>query len=72
MKVDPKLSRAAALRDAMLAYMNDQSSPLNAYPAFWGPFGGRRDEGQAGQNGRAAPYLDTKSPGVCRASFSTR
>jgi hypothetical protein len=22
----------------MLAYMNDRSSPLNAYPAFWGPF----------------------------------
>ena len=20
----------------MLAYMNDKSSPLNAYPAFWG------------------------------------
>jgi CHAT domain-containing protein/tetratricopeptide (TPR) repeat protein len=38
MKTDPKLGRAAALRDAMLAYMNDKSSPLNAYPAFWGPF----------------------------------
>jgi CHAT domain-containing protein len=38
MKADPKLGRAAALRDAMLAYMNDKSSPLNAYPAFWGPF----------------------------------
>jgi CHAT domain-containing protein len=38
MKAEPKLGRAAGLRDAMLAYMNDKSSPLNAYPAFWGPF----------------------------------
>jgi hypothetical protein len=38
MTSDPKLGRAAALRDAMLAYMNDKSSPLNAYPAFWRPF----------------------------------
>ncbi len=30
MKADPKLGRAAALRDAMLAYVNDKSSPLNA------------------------------------------
>ena len=22
----------------MLAYLNDTSSPDNAYPAFWGPF----------------------------------
>jgi hypothetical protein len=22
----------------MLAYLNDASSPRNAYPAFWGPF----------------------------------
>jgi tetratricopeptide (TPR) repeat protein len=38
LKADPKLGRAQALRDAMLAYMNDRGSPLNAYPAFWGPF----------------------------------
>jgi CHAT domain-containing protein/Tfp pilus assembly protein PilF len=38
MTADPKLGRAAALRNAMLAYMNDRSSPLNAYPAFWAPF----------------------------------
>jgi tetratricopeptide (TPR) repeat protein len=38
MKADPKLGRAEALRDAMLTYMNDRGSPLNAYPAFWGPF----------------------------------
>jgi CHAT domain-containing protein len=22
----------------MLAYLNDKSSPRNAYPAFWAPF----------------------------------
>jgi CHAT domain-containing protein len=38
MAADPKLGRAEALRDAMLAYMNDKSGLLNAYPAFWGPF----------------------------------
>jgi CHAT domain-containing protein len=38
MKSNPMFGRAAALRSAMLAYMNDRSSPLNAYPAFWGPF----------------------------------
>jgi CHAT domain-containing protein/Tfp pilus assembly protein PilF len=38
MKADPKLGRAAALRNAMVTYMNDKSSPLNAYPGFWGPF----------------------------------
>jgi hypothetical protein len=27
-----------ALRRAMLAYMNDKATPLNAYPAFRGPF----------------------------------
>ena len=38
MQADPKLGRAAALRNTMLAYMNDKSTPLNAYPAFWAPF----------------------------------
>ena len=38
MNSDPKLGRAEALRRAMLAYMSDQASPLNAYPAFWAPF----------------------------------
>jgi CHAT domain-containing protein len=38
LKADPKLGRAEALRQAMLAYLGDASSPNNAYPAFWGPF----------------------------------
>ena len=38
LKSDPKLGRAEALRQAMLAYLNDASSPRNAYPAFWGAF----------------------------------
>ena len=38
LKADPKLGRAEALRQAMLAYLNDASSPRNAYPAYWGPF----------------------------------
>jgi CHAT domain-containing protein len=38
MKADPTLGRAEALRSAMQAYMNDRSSPRNAYPALWGPF----------------------------------
>ena len=38
LKSDPKIGRAEALRQAMLGYLNDASSPRNAYPAFWGPF----------------------------------
>jgi tetratricopeptide (TPR) repeat protein/CHAT domain-containing protein len=38
LKSDPALGRAAALRRAMLAYMNDTTNPLNAYPALWAPF----------------------------------
>jgi len=38
LKANPKLGRAEALRQAMLAYLNDASSPRNAYPAYWGPF----------------------------------
>jgi CHAT domain-containing protein len=34
----PKLGRAEALRRSMLAYMNDATDPLNAYPAMWAPF----------------------------------
>jgi CHAT domain-containing protein len=38
LKADPNIGRAEAMRRAMLAYLNDRSNPLNAYPAFWGPF----------------------------------
>ena len=38
LKAEPKMGRAEALRQAMLAYLNDASSPRNAYPAFWAPF----------------------------------
>ena len=38
LKSEPKIGRAEALRQAMLAYLADPSSPKNAYPAFWGPF----------------------------------
>jgi CHAT domain-containing protein/Tfp pilus assembly protein PilF len=38
LKANPKMGRTEALRQAMLGYLNDKSSPRNAYPAFWGPF----------------------------------
>ena len=38
LKSNPAMGRAEALRQAMLGYLNDASSPKNAYPAFWGPF----------------------------------
>jgi hypothetical protein len=68
MKTDPKLGRAGALRSAMLVYMNDRSSPLNAYPAFWGPFSikGPRDEKQSGYaSGADALSRSTRSTGRC-------
>jgi CHAT domain-containing protein len=38
LKSNPKMGRAEALRQAMLGYLNDASSPGNAYPALWAPF----------------------------------
>lgn len=38
LKTDPTLGRAEALRRAMLFYLADQSAPVNAHPAIWGPF----------------------------------
>jgi CHAT domain-containing protein/Tfp pilus assembly protein PilF len=38
LNAEPGIGRAEALRRAMLAYLNDGSSPKNAYPAYWGPF----------------------------------
>src|SRR5207237_752200 len=38
LKSNTKMGRAEALRQAMLGYLNDASSPGNAYPARWGPF----------------------------------
>jgi CHAT domain-containing protein len=49
-KADPKPGRAAALRNAMLTYMNDKE-PLNSYPA-WAPFSLHR-RGSGEMRGRA-------------------
>ena len=36
--VVPALTAQAEYRRAMLDYLNDESAPLNAHPALWGPF----------------------------------
>jgi CHAT domain-containing protein len=38
LKSNPEMGRAEALRQAMLFYLNDTSSPRNAYPALCAPF----------------------------------
>lgn len=38
LKAEPAVGRSEALRRAMLAYLNNPSDPLNAYPAMWGAF----------------------------------
>ncbi len=59
LKADPTLGRAEAMRRTMLAYLNDKSSPENAYPALWGPFAVIGEGGGAAtrcpRNARAAP-----------------
>jgi len=45
LKADPKMGRTEALRQAMLGYLNDKSSPRNAYPAFWAICADRRRRG---------------------------
>jgi CHAT domain-containing protein len=63
MKSDPEIGRAEALRQAMLTYMNDKSSPVSAYPGYWGPFS------VIGEG--AAPSQITLAPRAERAAISS-
>jgi CHAT domain-containing protein len=38
LKANPRLGRSEAVRQSMLAFLNDTSKPRNAYPGYWGPF----------------------------------
>ncbi|CCD94553.1 conserved exported hypothetical protein [Bradyrhizobium sp. ORS 375] len=38
LKEHPTIGRSEALRQAMLALLDDRSSPANAYPSVWAPF----------------------------------
>jgi CHAT domain-containing protein len=38
LKSNPKMGRSEAVRQSMLAFLNDTSKPGNALPGYWGPF----------------------------------